>query len=92
MMFKNSVEKNLEFAEKYDLKYLLASGLDYIYEKLDIWIEKSMYGKKYFGIDRSTFMINGDGKILNQWNKVKVKSHVKEVFELAKKVPLIYFA
>ena len=46
-----------------------------------------MYGKKYFGIDRSTFMIDSNGKIFKQWNKVKVKDHVKEVLEHAKFCP-----
>ena len=82
---KDSVEKNLKFAEKYKLKYLLASDLNNACEKLNIWIEKSMYGKKYFGIDRSTFMIDSNGKIFNQWNKVKVKNHVEEVLDFAKK-------
>jgi len=84
---KDPVEKNLKFAEKYELKYLLASDLTNACEKLHIWIEKSMYGKKYFGIDRSTFMIDSKGKLFNQWNKVKAKDHVKEVLELAKKCP-----
>ena len=84
---KDPVEKNLKFAEKYELKYLLASDLSNACEKLNIWIEKSMYGKKYFGIDRSTFMIDSKGKLFNQWNKVKVKDHVKEVLEFAKKCP-----
>jgi peroxiredoxin Q/BCP len=81
---KDSIEKNLKFSEKYKLKYLLASDLTNSCEKLKIWIEKSMYGKKYFGIDRSTFMIDSKGKLFYQWNKVKVKDHVKEVLEFAK--------
>ena len=84
---KDPVEKNSEFADKYKLKYSLASDLFDICEKLGIWIEKSMYGKKYFGIDRSTFMIDSNGKIFKQWNKVKVKDHVKEVLEHAKLCP-----
>ena len=44
-----------------------------------------MYGKRYFGIDRSTFMIDSEGKLFNIWNKVKVKGHVKEFLEFAKK-------
>ena len=46
-----------------------------------------MYGKIYFGIDRSTFMIDSKGKLFKQWNKVKVKEHVKEVLEIAKNCP-----
>ena len=84
---KDSVEKNLKFAEKYKIKYPLASDEDRVCEKLGIWIEKSMYGKKYFGISRSTFMTDSKGKIFKQWNKVKVSGHVKEVLEIAKICP-----
>ena len=84
---KDSIENNLKFAEKYKIKYLLASDEDDICEKLGIWIEKSMYGKKYFGISRSTFMIDSKGREFKQWNKVKVSGHVKEVLETAKNCP-----
>ena len=66
---------------------MLGSDLTNVCEKLGIWVEKSMYGKKYFGIDRSTFMLDGNGKLFRQWNKVKVKDHVKEVLEIAKNCP-----
>jgi len=78
---KDSVERNRKFLEKYQLKYPLGSDEGKNCEKLGIWIEKSMYGKKYFGIDRSTFVIEKNGKILNQWNKVKVKGHAEEVYD-----------
>ena len=84
---RDPIEKNIKFSEKYKLKYSLASDLSNACEKLDIWIEKSMYGKKYFGIDRSTFLIDSKGKIFKQWNKVKVKDHVKEVFNIANQCP-----
>ena len=84
---KDSIDKNIKFSKKYKLKYLLGSDLTNVCEKLGIWIEKSMYGKKYFGIDRSTFMIDSKGKLFKQWNKVKVKDHVKEVLEIAKNCP-----
>ena len=84
---KDTIEKNIKFAEKYKIKYLLASDEDRVCEKLGIWIEKSMYGKKYFGISRSTFVINSKGKIFQQWNKIKVSGHVKEVLEIAKTCP-----
>ena len=84
---KDPIDKNIKFSEKYKLKYLLASDLTNVCEKLNIWVEKSMYGKKYFGIDRSTFIIDSNGKIFNQWNKVKVKDHVKEVLDFAKQCP-----
>ena len=84
---KDSIENNIKFAEKYKLRYLLGSDLTNVCEKLGIWIEKSMYGKKYFGIDRSTFMIDIKGKLFKQWNNVKVKDHVKEVLEIAENCP-----
>ena len=83
---KDNIEKNLKFASKYKIKYPLASDEDNVCEKLGIWIEKSMYGKKYFGINRSTFLINSKGIIFKQWNKVKVAGHVKEVLETIKKI------
>ena len=83
---KDSIEKNFKFAEKYKIKYLLASDEDKACEKLGIWIEKSMYGKKYFGINRSTFLIDNDGRILKQWNKVNVIGHVKEILETIKNI------
>ena len=84
---KDSIEKNLRFAEKYKIKYLLASDEYNACEKLDIWIQKSMYGKKYFGISRSTFIVDSKGKIFKQWNKVKVSGHIKDVLEAAKICP-----
>jgi len=84
---KDSVDQNLKFAEKYNLKYLLGSDEDHICEKLGIWIEKSMYGKKYFGINRSTYIIDSKGKIFEFWNKVKVEGHVKEVLDKASICP-----
>ena len=76
---KDTVEKNTKFSDKYKLKYELGSDLTDACEKLGIWIEKSMYGKKYFGINRSTFILDKKGKILHSWSKVKVKDHVEEV-------------
>ena len=81
---KDSVERNKKFSEKYKLKYPLGSDEGKNCEKLGIWIEKSMYGRKYFGIDRSTFVIDKKGKILKQWNKVKVKGHAEEVYNFCK--------
>ena len=81
---KDSVEKNTKFLNKYKLKYELGSDLTDVCEKLGIWIEKSMYGKKYFGISRSTFILDNNGKILHNWSKVKVKNHVDEVIKYIK--------
>ena len=84
---KDSLDKNIKFAEKYKVKYSLASDETDACEQLGIWIKKSMYGIKYFGINRTTFMIDSKGKIFKQWNKVKVPGHVKEVLEIAKICP-----
>ena len=81
---KDPIDRNRKFLEKYKLKYPLGSDEGKNCEKLGIWIEKSMYGKKYFGIDRSTFIIDKNGQILNQWNKVKVKGHVDDVYNFCK--------
>ena len=84
---KDSLEKNFKFAEKYKVKYSLASDETDVCEKLGVWVEKSMYGRKYFGIDRATFIIDSSGKVFKYWNKVKVSGHVKEVLEIAKDCP-----
>ena len=83
---KDSIKKNLKFAEKYKIKYPLASDEDRVCEKLGIWIEKSMYGKKYMGIERSTFIIDKDHIIRKIWRKVKVKDHVECVKEEIKRM------
>ena len=76
----------LEFAEKYELKYNLGSDESNACEKLGIWIEKSMYGKKYFGINRSTYIIGNRGDILKTWHNVKVNGHVSEVLKEIEKL------
>ena len=81
---KDLIEKNKKFSDKYKLKYPLGSDEGKNCDKLGIWIEKSMYGRKYFGIDRSTFVIDENGNVLKSWNKVKVKGHVEEVYEFCK--------
>jgi len=84
---KDPVEKNLKFADKYNLKYHLGTDEDKACEKLGIWVEKSMYGKKYYGIQRTTYIIDSNGKIYNQWNKVKVTGHVQEILKVASECP-----
>ena len=84
---KDTVEKQLKFKSKYDLKCILGSDVDIkICSKFGIWVEKSMYGKKYMGIQRSTFLINTEQKIQHIWNKVKVPGHAEEVLEVVKKL------
>ena len=55
-------------------------------EAFGAWVEKSMYGKKYMGIDRSTFLVGGDGRVAKAWRGVKVPGHVEEVLEAAKEM------
>ena len=84
---KDTVEKQIKFKSKYDLKCVLGSDVDIkICSKFGVWVEKSMYGKKYMGIQRSTFLINIEGKIQHVWNKVKVPGHADEVLEVVKKL------
>ena len=84
---KDTVEKQIKFKSKYDLKCILGSDVDVkICSKFGVWIEKSMYGKKYMGIQRSTFLINTEQKIQHIWNKVKVPGHAEEVLEVVKKL------
>ena len=84
---KDTVEKQAKFKSKYDLKCILGSDVDIkICSKFGVWVEKSMYGKKYMGIQRSTFLINNEQKIQHIWNKVKVPGHAEEVLEVVKKL------
>ena len=84
---KDTVEKQIKFKLKHDLKCILGSDVDIkICSKFGVWVEKSMYGKKYMGIQRSTFLINTERKIKYIWNKVKVPGHAEEVLEVVKKL------
>lgn len=77
---KDSVSKHDKFKDKYDLNFPLASDENgNVCEDYGVWTEKSMYGKKYMGIERSTFLIDEQGKIAQVWRKVKVPGHVEEV-------------
>lgn len=77
---KDSVTKHQKFKAKYDLKHILLTDEDgKICELFGCWVEKSMYGKKYMGIARTTFLIDTTGKIVKIWTDVKVNGHVEEV-------------
>jgi peroxiredoxin Q/BCP len=81
---KDDVASHDKFKKKYDLDLTLASDTEgKLVEALGAWVEKSMYGKKYMGIDRSTFLVGADGRIVRAWRKVKVPGHVEEVLEAA---------
>jgi peroxiredoxin Q/BCP len=82
---KCSVKKHDKFKEKYGLKFPLASDENKnVCEKYGTWVEKSMYGRKYMGIERSTFLIDENGKIEQIWRKVKVPGHVDEIMTVIK--------
>jgi peroxiredoxin Q/BCP len=82
---KDSVAKHDKFRDKYDLKVALLSDEEGdVCERYGVWQEKSMYGKTYMGIQRATFLIGPDGKILRAWPKVKVPGHVEEVLAAVK--------
>ncbi len=77
---KDSPKSHTNFISKYILPFdLLSDGDGKICESFGVWVEKSMYGKKYFGIERSTFLIAPDGTIAHIWRKVSVKDHVADV-------------
>ena len=82
---KDPVAKHDKFKAKYDLTFPLASDEDgAVCEAYGTWVEKSMYGRKYMGIDRATFLIDGDGKLAKIWRKVKVPGHVEDVLAAVK--------
>jgi peroxiredoxin Q/BCP len=77
---KDSVAAHDKFKKKYELPFTLASDKDgHVCEDYGVWAEKSMYGRTYFGIVRTTFLIDKDGVIQRVWNKVKVAGHAAEV-------------
>lgn len=82
---KDSVKKHDKFKAKYDLNFPLASDEEgTTCEDYGVWVEKSMYGKTYMGIERSTFLIDEQGKIAAIWRKVSVTGHVEDVAKTLK--------
>ena len=79
---RDSVARHKSFCEKYNLPFdLISDSTGEITENYHVWVEKSLYGKKYMGIERSTFLIDEEGIILAIWPKVKVAFHIPEVLE-----------
>ena len=79
---KDSLKKHENFTAKHDLKVILASDADgSVCEDYGTWVEKSMYGRTYMGIARSTFLIGPDGTFTEVWPKVKVKGHAAQVLD-----------
>jgi len=84
---KDSIESHEKFIKKHDLAIsLLSDQHGTVCEEFCVWKEKSMYGKTYMGIERSTFLINGEGLVVNEWRKVKVTGHVNEVLQEIEKI------
>ena len=81
-MSPDSVASHEKFAAKFELPFTLLADPDHaVAEKYGVWVEKSMYGRKYMGIERTTFLIDEKGKIAEIWSKVKVPGHVRAVVE-----------
>ena len=82
---KDAVASHDKFKKKHGLPFILASdtGGD-VCEKYGVWVEKSMYGRKYMGIERATFLIDGKGVVRGVWHKVRVPGHVAEVLKAAR--------
>lgn len=82
---KDTAAKHDKFIAKHELGIALVSDADSdICEQYGTWVEKNMYGKKYMGIERATFLINADGQIAQIWRKVKVPGHADAVLEAAR--------
>ena len=78
----DSIKSHLKFKEKQSLNFILLSDPEHkLAEAFKVWVEKSMYGRKYMGIERSTFVLDENLNIIKEWRKVKVKGHVDEVID-----------
>ena len=79
---RDSVQRHERFRDKHELKVILLSDEEGdVTEAFGVWVEKSMYGRKYMGIQRATFLIDGEGIVRRVWPNVKVPGHVDEVLE-----------
>ena len=82
---RDPMKKHDKFIAKYDLKVLLASDEEgAVSDAFGTWVEKSMYGRKYMGMERSTFLVGRDGRVAKAWRKVKVPGHATEVLQAAR--------
>jgi len=85
---KDSAKSHAKFTDKYGLRVPLASDTDgSACEAFGTWVEKSMYGRKYMGIERATFLVDRDGVVKRVWRKVKVTGHADEVLAAARALP-----
>ena len=84
---KDNIKKQAKFREKYNLTCELGADFENnVCEQFGVWVEKSMYGRKYMGIQRATFLCNEKGIITNVWEKVKVPGHADEVLAAVEKM------
>jgi peroxiredoxin Q/BCP len=84
-MSPDTAAKHDKFSAKHDLSIALAADEEKTaLQDYGVWVEKSMYGKTYMGVERSTFLVDADGKIVEIWRKVRVKGHVEKVLEAAR--------
>ena len=84
---KDNAKKQAKFREKYNLTCELGADFENnVCEQFGVWVEKSMYGKKYMGIQRATFLCNAKGIITNVWEKVKIPGHAEEVLAAVQKI------
>ena len=84
---RDPMKKHEKFIAKYDLGVPLASDEDgAISDAFGTWVEKSMYGRKYMGMERATYLIGADGRVLRAWRKVKVPNHAQEVLTAAREL------
>jgi peroxiredoxin Q/BCP len=84
---RDPMRKHEKFIEKYGLEVPLASDEDgRLSEAFGTWVEKSMYGRKYMGMERSTFLLDRDGRVVKSWRKVKVPGHADEVLQAVRAV------
>ncbi len=83
---KDRLSSHKKFRQKYDLTIMLGSDFEtQVAETFGVWVEKSMYGRKYMGIERSTFIIDPMGKVSHIWRKVKVAGHAEEALKVVQK-------
>lgn len=81
----DGISSHIKFQQKQNLNFTLVADIEHkLAEKYGVWKEKSMYGRKYMGIERSTFILDEQGNILKEWRKVKVPGHVDEVLQTLK--------
>ena len=84
---KDSVARHEKFKAKYDLQVGLGADVDgAVCEAYGVWVEKSLYGRQYMGIERATFLVDVTGTVQRVWRKVKVSGHAKDVLEAARSI------